>query len=143
MCDPARAIRIGWAAVVVGVNGQASAPSRLLAVCGDGYFGTPADGVCASCPPNALCVGGLDPLPTPGYYREGRVSFLACTPHEACLGGTVPPADVIHAMTLAMVTANETVVMFNVTENCGEGYAGQRCAACAPEFYRSYSKCVR
>ena len=146
MCDPARALHIGWASVVVAVNGQASAPARLLAGCTDGYYGTPADGACASCPPNAVCVGGLDPLPLPGYYRAGRTSFLACTPPEACLGGVIPPPAARAALEAAVVGANLSAggaaVVFDVSEYCGSGYVGDRCAACADGYYRSYSKCV-
>jgi hypothetical protein len=61
---------------------------------------------CTRCPAQASCAGGYDdPVAIPGFYQLGRSEFEACTPPEACPGGSV-------------------------NASCAKGYVGIPCSKC-------------
>ena len=45
-------------------------------------------GVCLSCPSDAICLGGSNIGPNPGYWRKNNIttSFIKCPYPAACLG---------------------------------------------------------
>lgn len=77
-------------------------------------------GSCTECPSDrALCLGGTNIGPQPGYWRSSNTSsnFIQCLLPEACLGMTAPD--------------------YNPTGECAEGYQGILCTDCQPGYSRT------
>jgi len=77
-------------------------------------------GECQACPSDkALCYGGSNVGPAPGYWRASSKSsnFIACLYQSACLG-MIPPTN-------------------NPQGSCAEGYEGVMCSSCQEGYTRS------
>jgi hypothetical protein len=85
---------------------------------------------CAPCPPGALCPGGAQLLPLPGYWAPAVAAppsdLLACPDPDSgarCPGwAAVPSAGGLYG--------------------CGRGFRGAACAACAAGFFPSRGSCA-
>jgi hypothetical protein len=99
---------------------------------------------CAECPVGGVCLGGLnEPYAKPGFWlspldtstadgqrfcksnalnRSACPFFIPCEPTESCLGGPCVPGS-------------------EERPCCGVGYAGERCATCAEDYYRINGVC--
>ena len=75
-------------------------------------------GACISCPQSAICNGGSDIGPSPGYWRRSNETdnFLKCESEDACLGMVAPDN--------------------NPRGSCSTGYQGILCSDCAAGFSR-------
>jgi hypothetical protein len=75
---------------------------------------------CQPCPHGAVCRGGTDLEPLPGYWRASNASVVAvpCPVPDACVGGAPGAAG------------------------CAAGYASITCNVCAPGYGRSSGACI-
>ncbi len=77
-------------------------------------------GDCSPCPTSkAVCNGGTNIGPKPGYWRKSNVTsiFIPCMRYEACLG-MVPPD-------------------YDPKGSCAKGYGGILCSECIPGYSRT------
>eukprot|EP00899_Mesostigma_viride_P008438 jgi/Mesvir1/17596/Mv08828-RA.1 len=90
----------------------------------------PQNRQCELCPPEAICLGGDDVLPLPGYWRSSNVSyeFHACLNENAC---AYPGREEY----LADVAANDSAT-WRADAQCDvdQGYRGVLCAECAEGY---------
>jgi len=79
------------------------------------YSFEPSESSCLQCPEGAVCHGGNQVYPLPGYWRSSNVSstFYACS--QSCLGS--PSRS-------------------NPLGECGQGYWSNLCGACVPGYFR-------
>ena len=75
---------------------------------------------CKTCPTVAVCYGGFVMVPKAGYWRarNDTDTFFECLNTEACTGSQEPP-DV------------------SLTGQCAQGYTGNLCQVCLPEYSRT------
>ncbi|KNC53571.1 uncharacterized protein AMSG_01281 [Thecamonas trahens ATCC 50062] len=102
------------------VTSSAGATSREACVCGPGYYGDAATGLCSACPEGGVCMGGRAPGAMAGFFAassdRGAVAYK-CPQPVACLGGAAP-------------------------SQCRTGYAGELCSSCAKgSHYELNSRC--
>ena len=77
-------------------------------------------GECKACPSDrAICNGGKDIGPLPGYWRKNNRTdnFIGCLYRPACIG-MIPPEN-------------------NPKGSCAEGYRGVLCTDCKTGYTRS------
>ena len=102
----------------------------VTAECPFGMYGGAGE-ACLPCPAGARCIGGMsDPIALPGYYPSSRALFIPCQPVTACLG------DVNASEVATGAAADGSGVV-----SCADGYHGQRCADCRPQWYRLRLEC--
>lgn len=102
------------------------ATNKSACACVEGFYapqGTDQGEECFPCPEGAVCRGDGDserivPVATAGFYARASDPevFLICISNEACPGGGV--------------------------EACGEGFEGDLCADCKPNFFLRAGRCV-
>jgi len=79
------------------------------------YSLSPTDTNCEQCPEGAVCYGGAEVFPLPGYWRSSNLSSTFYTCGRACLGS---PART------------------HPTGECEEGYWSNLCGACTADYFR-------
>lgn len=79
------------------------------------YSLNPSDRGCEQCPDGAVCYGGAEVFPMPGYWRSSNLSdtFYPCS--RACLGSPTRSQP---------------------TGECEEGYRSNLCSACSIDYFR-------
>ena len=80
---------------------------------------------CSVCPHNAVCFGGNEVGPQPGFWRsdESSLTFLPCFYQPACLGSLHP-------------SVNQDA-QFEPRGSCAANYEGDLCSQCSPGFTRN------
>eukprot|EP00899_Mesostigma_viride_P008437 jgi/Mesvir1/17595/Mv08827-RA.1 len=116
------------------VPGEVRRASNACERCDPPLFSwRPQNRQCELCPPEAICLGGDDVLPLPGYWRSSNVSyeFHACLNENAC---NYPGRE---DALLAMV-ADSTSATWRADAQCDvdQGYRGVLCAECAEGYTR-------
>ena len=88
-------------------------------VCGEDQYSLSPDKSCASCPPQARCLGNWTMFPKPGYWRafNDTDKFYECPNPDACIGS---PEN------------------SNYLGNCSEGYRGHMCQACERGYFKTF-----
>lgn len=79
-----------------------------------------APGICKDCPNDvAICDGGAEIYPLPGYWRSSNVSdnFMQCPNVNSCLGRNYPENNLLGA--------------------CSQGYRGIMCSDCMSGYSKS------
>ena len=139
----------GSATAMLTVGGQvASLALPLPLVCPSGMYGDDGER-CRACPAHAVCYGGrFEPLPTGGFYRAARSTFLACVPPEACVPLPAPTPDeqllsVSPDSSWALVAPSGGENASATVYNCATPmYTGIACSLCGNGYYRVNTPCI-
>ena len=77
--------------------------------------------VCKACPAHAVCYGGYQISPVPGYWRSSNssINFIQCFNRDACRGSTL--------------------TNYHAQGRCASGYRGVLCAQCDLGYVRNGS----
>ncbi|KAG2483018.1 hypothetical protein HYH03_018098 [Edaphochlamys debaryana] len=124
-----------------------------------------ASQTCRACPPNAVCPGGSNMAPLPGFWHSSPRSSLmnSCPNEDACTGlssalnswwrqhdddpgtadliATLQDLDATGNRSVALVSARRAVLAgaldtaVYIGYQCAEGYAGNMCATCQPGYH--------